>query len=162
MSALNLIDIIKSILNSQLFYTLMRLLLGIVFIFAGISKLFDPRSFARTISAYGIVPEALLVPVATALPALEFTAGACLLLNIRGSVEVITGLLVLFLIVLGYAILHDLDVDCGCYAGKETPTPGSLKVAFARDLGMTGISLYLITWRRFNRGLRAWSNQSSN
>ncbi|MGA2401884.1 MAG: MauE/DoxX family redox-associated membrane protein, partial [Syntrophobacteraceae bacterium] len=91
--------------QSPLLHRLMRVLLGGAFIFAGASKLLDPRAFARTVSAYGLLPEQLLVPVAIVLPALEFMAGTGLLFNVRGSLKVITGLLSLFLIVLGYAIL---------------------------------------------------------
>ncbi len=150
MSAIDLTKNLKSLLHSPVFYTIMRLLLGAVFIFAGITKLLGPRTFADTISVYGILPEGLLLPLAIALPALELLAGTCLLFNIRGSVQVITGLLTIFLIVLGYAIFRDLHVDCGCFGNVEIPTQGNLKAAFTRDLGMMAISLYLISWRRFN------------
>ena len=62
MSTFNLTDIGKAFFHSPLFYRLMRLVLGVVFIFAGVSKLMDPGAFARTISVYGLLPDALLVP----------------------------------------------------------------------------------------------------
>lgn len=152
MRTFNLANIKKTLFHSSLLYRALRLLLGVIFIFAGVSKLLDPHAFARTISAYGILPDALLFPVAIALAALEFLTGTCLLLNIRGSLQVTTGLLTLFLIVLGHAILHNLDVDCGCFSGNEIPAPGALKPAFGRDLGLMAISFYLMSWDRFNRG----------
>jgi uncharacterized membrane protein YphA (DoxX/SURF4 family) len=46
----------------------------------------------------------LLPIVAIGLPALEVAAGAALLFNVRGGLAVITGLLALFVAVLGYGI----------------------------------------------------------
>ena len=66
-----------------------------------------------------------------------------------------TGLLTLFLIALGYAILQNLHVDCGCFSAKEIPTPGALKLAFGRDLGLMAISFYLMSWHRLNAKLRS-------
>jgi uncharacterized membrane protein YphA (DoxX/SURF4 family) len=138
----------------------MRLLLGALFVFAGVSKLLDPRGFARIISEYGLLPNALLAPVAIGLPALELVAGTCLLFDVRGSLKVTTGLLTVFLIVLGYAILYDLDVECGCFSADEIRAHGVLKLAFARDLGLLAISIYLMIWHRFKRGFRKFdSNQ---
>ena len=99
---------------------LMRILLGGVFVIAGGAKLIDPRAFARTISAYGLLPEELLVPAATGLPAIELLAGLGLPFKVRGSLAAICGLLTCFLFALGYAIWNNLDVDCGCFSKLES------------------------------------------
>ena len=81
-------------LRTSLFYSpwlccLMRALLGGIFFIAGGAKLVDPRAFARTISAYGLLPEDLLVPTAIGLPAIELLAGLGLLFKVRGSLAAI-------------------------------------------------------------------------
>ena len=56
-------------------YKLTRWILGGVFIYAGSTKLMEPRVFTVLIEAYGFVPESLLMPVAIGLPFLEVIAG---------------------------------------------------------------------------------------
>ena len=126
----------------------MRLLLGGIFLIAGVAKLVDPRAFARIISAYGLLPEELLVPAAIGLPAIELLAGLCLSFNVRGSLAAICALLTCFLFVLGYAIWKNLDVDCGCFSQLEIHAKNSLLSAFLRDLGLMAVSFYLMAWQR--------------
>ena len=45
--------------------------LGLIFIYAGGSKLLAPKDFARVISGYDLVPEPLLPVVAIGLPIIE-------------------------------------------------------------------------------------------
>jgi uncharacterized membrane protein YphA (DoxX/SURF4 family) len=128
-----------------------RVLLGCIFIWAGGAKLISPRAFARTISGWGLVPDGLLVPVAIGLPAAEFLAGTGLVLNIRGSLEAISGLLAMFLGLLGYGIMNNLDVDCGCFSAEDLDARNSLRIALFRDLGLMAIASYLFVWRWFQK-----------
>jgi len=134
-------------------YILCRWVLGILFIYAGATKLLDPLIFAILIEAYGIVPEVLLMPVAIVLPLLEIIAGIGLLMDIRGSLALIAGLLLLFLVILAYAIGMGLDVDCGCF-GPEDPEAEAfhgLRLAFFRDLVMMVGVFFMYGWRLYRR-----------
>ena len=116
----------------------------------------EPRIFAVLIDAYGIVPETALMPVALFLPLLEVTAGAGLLFDIRGSLPVIGGLLILFIAILGYGTAMGLDVDCGCF-GPEDPESKAfhgLRQTLFRDFVMLAAVGYLFAWRRY-RGIRS-------
>jgi uncharacterized membrane protein YphA (DoxX/SURF4 family) len=139
-------------------YRLCRWTLGGIFIYAGGTKLFEPEVFAVLIDAYGIVPEGLLVPVAIGLPFLEVTAGFGLLCNIRGSLALITGLLVLFMVVLGYGIWMGLDVDCGCFAPEDPEAEAfhGLRLSLFRDLVMMAGVIFIYGWRRY----RAYGRQA--
>lgn len=128
-------------------YRVARLCLSLVFIWAGTVKLMDPRAFARTISGYGLLPEFLLVPAAVCIPVVELVGGLGLAFDVRGSLKVIGGLLLLFLGLLGYAIFRELDVDCGCFSAEEIHSRNSLRIAFYRDLGLMGAVSYLCYWR---------------
>jgi hypothetical protein len=134
--------------HSPLVSCLVRLILGGIFAAAGGAKLINPPGFAHAISAYGLLPEQLLVPVAIGLPAIELLAGLGLLFNLRGSLTTICALLAVFLFVLGYAIWKNLDVDCGCLSPTEIEAGKSLYKAFLRDLGLMAASFYLMAWRR--------------
>jgi uncharacterized membrane protein YphA (DoxX/SURF4 family) len=132
-------------------YRICRFTLGSIFIYAGGTKLLEPEIFAVLIEAYGIVPEGLLMPVAIGLPLLEVVAGIGLLFDIRGSLALITGLLVLFIVVLGYGIWMGLDVDCGCF-GPEDPEAEAfhgLRLSLFRDLVMMAGVIFLYGWRRY-------------
>jgi uncharacterized membrane protein YphA (DoxX/SURF4 family) len=137
----------KSILH--IFSVAARLVLGAVFVYAGFIKLIDPRAFAASISQYDIVPQILLAPTAIGLPALELLAGLGLIMNIRGSLTVIFFLLFLFVSVLGYGILNNLNVDCGCFSEDDIKGFNSLRTAFYRDLIMIAIASYIYAYRRF-------------
>ena len=58
-------------------------------------KLMRPIIFATLIDAFGIVPENLLMVAAVTLPVIEVIAGIGLLFDIKGSLSVITGLLLM-------------------------------------------------------------------
>jgi uncharacterized membrane protein YphA (DoxX/SURF4 family) len=108
------------ILTSENVYRFMRWSLGIVFLYAGGSKLLDPEVFSVLIDSYGIVPDLVLMPVAIGLPLQEVVAVVGLMIDIRGSLTAIGALLLVFMAILGYGILMGLDVDCGCF-GPEDP-----------------------------------------
>jgi uncharacterized membrane protein YphA (DoxX/SURF4 family) len=132
-------------------YRLCRWTLGVIFIYAGSTKLLEPEIFAVLIEAYGFIPEGLLMPVAIGLPLLEVIAGIGLLFDIRGSLALIAGLLVLFMMILGYGIWMGLDVDCGCF-GPEDPEAEAfhgLRLSLIRDLFMMTGVFFIYGWRRY-------------
>nr|WP_319395712.1 MauE/DoxX family redox-associated membrane protein [uncultured Desulfobacter sp.] len=133
-------------------YVLCRWVLGTVFIYAGSTKLIEPEIFATLIDAYGIVPEIMLLPVAVLLPLFEVMAGIGILLDIRGSLTAISGLLILFLLILGYGMAMGLDVDCGCFSpgDPEAKAFHGLREAFYRDLLMVLQVVFAFGWRKWN------------
>ena len=113
-----------------------RMILAAVFIYGGVPKLFSPHDFARIISAYGLVPETLVFPVAIVLPLIEVITAIGLVLNYRWAIVTSLLLLLFFIAVLSYGILLGLDIDCGCF-GIEEPEHdafSTLSEARIRDL----------------------------
>ena len=151
---------VNQVIRSSWFSLLLRCIIGGVFVYAGFVKLIDPKSFAHSISQYNLIPEVLLAPVAIGLPLLEFLAGLGLIFNIRGSLSVILGMLVMFVFVLWYGILTDLSIDCGCFTPEEIAGHESLRSAFYRDLMMMAavFFIYLHRYVRSDRtmGQRSW------
>lgn len=142
---------ISRVLSSLWLYRGTRIFLAALFIYGGAVKLMDPHAFARTISTYDLVPDPLLPVVAIGLPAVEFLAGLALVFDLRGSLATIAGLLALFLAVLGYGVLQDLDVDCGCFGAEELNKQAGLRLAFYRDLALAGI---VVPYLYFSRRMR--------
>ena len=146
-------------------YNLCRWTLGGIFIYAGSIKLLEPENFAILIEAYGIVPEGLLMPVAIGLPLLEVIAGIGLLFDIHRSLAMLTGLLVLFMAVLGYGIWLGLDVDCGCFGSHDPEVEAfhGLRLSLFRDFIMLAGVFFIYGWRQYHAirpvGLMAIINQ---
>jgi uncharacterized membrane protein YphA (DoxX/SURF4 family) len=130
------------------FYQILRIGLASIFIYAGFVKLLNPQAFAHALAQYQLIPNILLPLVALGLPAVELLAGLGLILDLRGSLTTILVLLVIFTLILGYAILNDLDIDCGCFTLDEIMERTTVKTAFYRDLMMIAAVFFLFWWRR--------------
>ena len=129
-------------------YHLLRLALGCLFVYAGLIKLLDPKTFAHAIAQFDLAPDQLLPVLAVGLPALELLAGVGLIFAVRGSLGVITGLLGLFLLALSYAAWMEMDIDCGCFTAAELNAKTGVTHALIRDLFMAAALGFLFWWRR--------------
>jgi hypothetical protein len=125
-----------------------RWILAGIFVYSGAVKLVDPSRFAEIIAGFGLLPDALVFPVALVLPVIELLAGVGLVFAFRGSLAVITAMLVVFIAVLLYGINLGLDIDCGCF-GPEDPEQAykGLKAALARDAVMMA-AIVFVYWSR--------------
>jgi len=140
---------VHKMISSAWTYKLVRWGIGVIFLYAGAVKLMDPQSFAALIDSYGLVADRWAMPLAVGLPVFEVAAGIGLLFDARGALTAITGLLLLFVVVLGYGILLGLDIDCGCFGpgDPEARAFHGLRAAFYRDIILIAGVLYLYWWR---------------
>ena len=134
----------------NLIYILTRCVIGIIFIYAGIVKLAEPKVFAVLIDSFGILPSVMITPAALGLPLLEILTGAGLMFNIRGSLVIITAMLILFIAVLGYGVSMGLDIDCGCFGPGDPEAKAfyGLRTTLFRDIILLALCVYLYTWQR--------------
>jgi len=126
-------------------YHLARLILAMVFVYAGAVKMQDVVAFAGHVAAYQILPYAANYLVASTLPYVEFLAGVMLLLNLRVRPALMTvgAMTVVFMVALVSVLLRGLEIDCGCFnpgGGQET-TAG---VALLRDIAL--LVLIIVAW----------------
>jgi uncharacterized membrane protein YphA (DoxX/SURF4 family) len=140
---------------SRTAYFAVRLALAAIFIYAGSAKLVDPKAFARIISHWDLVPEFFLPVVAIGLPLLEVLAGIALIFDMRIGLHTISGMMIMFILVLGYGVLLGLDVDCGCFGVQELQERQGLQHALYRDLVFLGAVIFLYS-SRFMRGRKAF------
>ncbi|WP_303722498.1 MauE/DoxX family redox-associated membrane protein [Malonomonas rubra] len=131
-------------------YHLSRLILAVVFIYAGYIKAADPVAFAGQVANYQILPYAWNFLVAATLPYLELFSGVLLLLNqrVRPAVLVLFVLNLIFMVLLSYAAAKGLDIDCGCFK-PDAESKTSPMQAFWRDAGL--LLLMISTWMLRNR-----------
>jgi uncharacterized membrane protein YphA (DoxX/SURF4 family) len=96
-----------------------RLVLGAVFLAAGISKAWEPVSFFQAIEGYRMLPSWLALPIAFYLPFLEMVCGILLVAGkfVRESAAVLAVLLGVFIGAILQAWMRGLSIDCGCFGG---------------------------------------------
>jgi putative oxidoreductase len=153
---------------------LLRLLLGVLMLWAAVSKLANPTDFLGSIYAYQLpLPRPLMQITAVVLPWVELLCGLLLVagLWLESALVAVTGLMVVFVLATGLAWMRGLEIGCGCYDlkifGLGDRLPGLLRflesVAFAffRNLGLTALAAYLLRrqlCRNANVGERASAN----
>ena len=108
--------------------SLLRLLIGAVFVFSGGTKLRYPRVFAEALVAYQLLPAWLVTLVAVVLPPLELLAGLALISGYKrkGTCLVLGALSGGFLVFVASALFRGLDTSCGCFMGGEASRVGVL------------------------------------
>ena len=106
---------------------LVRIALGLLFVFAGATKAYDPGAFAIEVERYHLIPWMLGAFLSVYLPWLEILVGVLLLLKRfeQGALLLITCLLFVFTFALASATFRGLGIDCGCF-GKTFATTGTI------------------------------------
>lgn len=130
-----------------------RVIIGLAFIYAGVTKISDPGSFAETIEAFGILPLQFVNPASIILPVVEIIFGAGFIAGNRESIYIITALLLVFMAALIYGIVMGFDIDCGCYGPDDNvgKSFSSLKTSLIRDILMiTGI-IFIFYYRSVSK-----------
>ena len=125
-----------------------RGVLAVVMITAAVSKLGDPPGFAQTIFAYGLLPMALVAPLALTLPWLEALTALGLVLGVarRSAAALILALMLAFMGGLGFNLVKGNPVDCGCFGASKVQKTREqrlfdMKMSMLRDLGLALLAL---------------------
>jgi uncharacterized membrane protein YphA (DoxX/SURF4 family) len=134
----------KRFFDSSKLLLIGRIVLGGLFIYAGILKMRDVQQFADSIAAYRMLPVQSINVMALALPPFEIILGLLLLIGWKTRMAAlgVTLLLGIFTLALFQALLRGLNIDCGCF-GSEAPAPLKLWLSLGRDLLLFGFSLWL-------------------
>lgn len=110
------------------------LLIGGLFVFAGVIKALDPVGFANDIDNYKTLPWMIGVGFAFYLPWLEIFCGLALILRVsyRGGLSILGALTFVFIVVSLVAKARGLDISCGCFGhpGKNISFAWHLVIDF--------------------------------
>lgn len=118
-----------TLLKSRWSLMIVRVILGLVYVYASIDKILHPRLFADAVAGFGLVPPKLVTLVAVILPWLELIAGGLLVVGLLAcsSALVLGFLSLIFGGAISFAIIQGLDITCGCFAlGSGVPGWGHL------------------------------------
>ena len=133
----------KKILANNYFLLLSRLVLGLIFIYAGMEKISDPEGFARVINNYKLLLFSLINLFALILPWVEVTTGLLLLFGIvtKENAFILSSLLIIFLIAIIISLFRGLTIDCGCFGTASGAKVGLEKLVENFLLILLGIQL---------------------
>jgi hypothetical protein len=125
------------------FWNAVRVSLGFLFLLAASGKIRDPVKFMGGMDEYNIVHGWVLPIGAVVMPGIEWLSALLLLLALRtrAAAMLVSGMLLLFIGAMGWALHQHVDMDCSCFdlmgAAPSLLAHGPL----VRDLLLTGLAL---------------------
>lgn len=105
---------------------IIRLIIGILFIIAAISKTLSISNFIYVIFKFDIVPVVMITTVAFSVIILEYTLGILLILGFFMRLTIISSILLMsiFFIVILINIIRGNLIECGCFGDLVSQTLG--------------------------------------
>ena len=128
---------------------ILRIIIGGVFIWAGITKIVNPIGFIKDIQNYKLFPLNISLIIAIILPWVEFLCGICLLLGIRikSSSFLTSFILALFIVIILITMIRGINIKCGCFGAHSGQVGWTLLIQ--------DIVLFLMTFLTFQYD-RGW------
>lgn len=135
---------IDKILNNTILVLFARVVVALMFIIVGVSKITQPEEFAREISNYQLLPIIFINPLAIILPWLEVITGMMILfgVQIRANAIIVTSMLIAFTIAIIIAVAKGLSINCGCYSQIAAQKVGLPKIL--ENTGLIILALILV------------------
>ena len=101
----------------KFFWRIVDLIVGGIFVYAGVVKVLDPVQFANDIDNYKTLPWFVSVRFAVYLPWLAIFCGLALIFRFlyRGGLLILTALILVFIGATIAAKARGLDITCGCF-----------------------------------------------
>ena len=121
--------------KTRLAWRCLDIIVGGIFIYAGVTKIVDPVGFANDIDNYKILPWPIGVRLAFYLPWLEIFCGLALISRrlYLGGLSILISLTCVFIIASITAKIRGIDITCGCFghASKDWSFSTHLALDFA-------------------------------
>ena len=101
----------------KIVWRILDLIIGGIFVYAGVLKMLDPVQFGNDIDNYKTLPWFMSVRLAFYLPWLEIFCGLAVIFHFlyRGGLSILTALIALFIGATIVAKMRGLDITCGCF-----------------------------------------------
>ncbi len=131
---------------------LARMVVGGVWIWAGLLKLPHLESSVTAVRAYQLLPTSVADPLGRTLPMLEVVVGSCLLLGLLTRLSGVVSALLQLAFIVGIASVwsRGIAINCGCF-GDGGPDPDAFSKypwEIARDVGLLLLSVWVVWLRR--------------
>lgn len=120
----------NKVLSNKYLLLTSRVVIGFIFLYAGMEKIADAEGFARAVNNYKLLPFPLINIFALVLPWIEVVSGLLLILGIKTKENafILTLLLSVFVAVIVISLLRGLNIDCGCFGTASGTKIGAGKL----------------------------------
>jgi putative oxidoreductase len=138
-------------LTNRYLVFLIRLTIGIVFIYAAISKISHPDQFARIIYNYHILPGGVINLFALFLPWAEILCGFLLIVGYwhKSASVILGGMTVVFIIALSVALFRGVNIECGCFSTTSKARGPVIDLIVRDTIMLVGIALIYAARKTF-------------
>ncbi len=136
----------KTVLSNKYFLFVLRAILAFVFIYAAIPKIAEPGDFSLAIANYKLLPDISINVLGIILPWIEISAAILLLFGVavKENSEIISVMLIVFIIAIGISLARGLNIDCGCFGTANGNEIGLIKLL--QNIGLLVIGIILIIY----------------
>ena len=133
----------------SLLWRIVDLVVGGIFIYAGVIKALDPVQFANDIDNYKTLPWFVSVRLAFYLPWLEIFCGLALIFRFlyRGGLSILTALIAVFIGATIAAKMRGLDITCGCFGHASKNWSFSMHLVLDLLVFLAALLLFSRVWR---------------
>jgi len=130
-------------MTKSFIWRIVDVIVGGIFIYAGVIKMLDPVQFANDIDNYKTLPWFFSVRLAFYLPWLEIFCGLAVIFRFlyRGGLSILMALIALFIAATIAARARGLDITCGCFghASQHWSFPQHMAVDIAIFVGLIAL-----------------------
>ncbi|UCD63340.1 MAG: DoxX family membrane protein [Candidatus Zixiibacteriota bacterium] len=142
----------RRLVDNDYLTMVVRLAVGVTFIYASYYKILDPAGFAKSIWYYHLLPGGLINITAVILPWVELICGLGLIFGVlyRGAAVLTTTMTVIFTVALVSALARGIDIDCGCFKVARSSSETVL------DSLLFDIVLLILLWQLLVSRSRRW------
>ncbi|MFM8764411.1 MAG: MauE/DoxX family redox-associated membrane protein [Spartobacteria bacterium] len=131
----------------------LRIALAGVFFYAGAVKAGASQEFAVALLPFTFVPPNWTLPLALGLAWMEILAAIFLLLPriFPLGAALVSGLCVLFIGVLTWALWNGIIVSCGCFGADDSPSAWKMWLAIGRDILLLAAAAAILVLPRIGK-----------
>jgi uncharacterized membrane protein YphA (DoxX/SURF4 family) len=127
---------------------LLRLIVGVTFVYASYDKVLHPHAFAIAVRGYQIVPVNLSNLFALAVAWAEFVAGILLIVGLftRQAAGAVFLLLGMFVVALVIVVVKGMVIDCGCFSSEGGSQTGPFLIG--RNVLLLAVCVVIMKYDR--------------
>ena len=133
-----------------------RLFLAGIFLYSGFIKASSSAQFAIALAPFTLIPQDWLGPLSILLPFAEIAAGILIVMprTKRLGALLVTGLCLIFITALSWAMANGIVVSCSCFGEDEQPSLAKMTLSLLRDIVLGALALVILFEDSFQAGGR--------